>query len=75
MFFLRAATLTFPIRVHTSDTILELARFMGRMRMRSIRVAQLIVESFYFPDAAMFYDVREGTHAKFSGVKNPNLFL
>jgi len=43
--------------------------------MRSIRVAQLIVESFYFPDAAMCYDVREGTHAKFSGVKNPNLFL
>ena len=43
--------------------------------MRSIRVAQLIVESFYFPDAAMFYDVREATHAKFSGVKNPNLFL
>jgi hypothetical protein len=39
------------------------------------KIAQLIVDYCYFPDQAMFYDVAEGTHEIFSGVKNPNMFL
>lgn len=42
---------------------------------RRDRLGKLIVETMYFPDDAMFYDVKEGTHEKFSGVKNPNMFL
>ena len=38
-------------------------------------LGQMIVDCMYFPDEAMFYDVKEGTHEKFSGVKNPNMFL
>jgi hypothetical protein len=47
----------------------------ARWEERAARLGKRIVESFYFPDEAMFYDVREGTHEKFSGVKNPNMFL
>jgi hypothetical protein len=39
------------------------------------RLAQKIVETMYFPEEAMFYDVKEGTKEKFSGVKSPNMFL
>lgn len=42
---------------------------------RANKLAKLIVNTCYFPDDAMFYDVSEGTHEKFSGVKNPNMFL
>lgn len=42
---------------------------------RAGKLAKLIVDACYFPDEAMFYDVLEGTHEKFSGVKNPNMFL
>ena len=42
---------------------------------RATDLAKRIVDCFYFPDEAMFYDVVEGTHEKFSGVKNPNMFL
>jgi hypothetical protein len=42
---------------------------------RAETLARRIVETMYFPEEAMFYDVREGTHEKFSGVKNPNMFL
>ena len=38
-------------------------------------LAQKIVETFYFPEEGMFYDVREGTHEKFSGAKGPFLFI
>jgi hypothetical protein len=38
-------------------------------------LGQLIVDTMYFPEEAMFYDVKEGTHDKFSDVKNPNMFL
>ena len=38
-------------------------------------LAQKVVDSFYFPEEAMFYDVREGTHQKFSGAKGPFLFI
>ena len=44
-------------------------------RARANHLAKLIVDCCYFPDEAMFYDVLEGTHEKFSGVKNPNMFL
>lgn len=47
----------------------------GHWRARASRLAQLIVDALYFPDDAMFFDVREGTREKFSGVKNPNMFL
>ena len=42
---------------------------------RAVQLAKLIVDACYFPDEAMFYDVTEGTHEKFSGVKDPNMFL
>ena len=42
---------------------------------RRDKLGKLIVEAMYFPEEAMFYDVKEGTHEKFSGVKNPNMFL
>jgi hypothetical protein len=38
-------------------------------------LAKMLVETMYFPEDAMFYDVKEGTHEKYSGVKNPNMFL
>jgi len=38
-------------------------------------LAKLIVETMYFPEEAMFYDVTEGTHSRFSGAKTPNMFL
>ncbi len=34
-----------------------------------------IVDIFYFPEDAMFYDVKEGTKEMFSGVITPNMFL
>ncbi|HEX4485425.1 MAG TPA: trehalase family glycosidase [Terriglobales bacterium] len=46
-----------------------------KWKERADKLAKLIVDSCYFPDEAMFYDVVEGTHLKFSGVKNPNMFL
>jgi hypothetical protein len=42
---------------------------------RADKLAQLIVDDCYFPDQAMFYDVTEGKHEIFSGVKDPNMFL
>ncbi len=42
---------------------------------RADKLAKLIVDTCYFADEAMFYDVVEGTHEKFSGVKDPNMFL
>jgi hypothetical protein len=38
-------------------------------------LAQKVVEFFYFPEEAMFYDVYECTHDKFSGAKGPFLFI
>jgi hypothetical protein len=42
---------------------------------RREKLRKLIVDTMYFPEDAMFYDVKEGTTEKFSGVKNPNMFL
>ena len=42
---------------------------------RANQLAKMIVEFCYFPEEAMFYDVEEGTHNMFSGVKTPNMFL
>jgi len=42
---------------------------------KSDDLAKLIVETLYFPEDAMFFDVKTGTHEKFSGVKSPNMFL
>jgi hypothetical protein len=42
---------------------------------RREKLGKLIVATMYFPDDAMFFDVKEGTREKFSGVKNPNMFL
>jgi putative isomerase len=47
----------------------------GQWRAAASQLAQRIVDTLYFPDEAMFFDVREGTHDKFSGVKNPNMVL
>ena len=42
---------------------------------RARALATLLIETMYFPEDSMFFDVREGTHEKYSGVKNPNMFL
>jgi len=47
----------------------------ARWNERAARHGKLVVDTFYFPDDAMFFDVREGTREKFSGVKNPHMFL
>jgi hypothetical protein len=39
------------------------------------QLGQLIVDTMYFPEHAMFFDVKEGTREIYSGVKTPNLFL
>jgi hypothetical protein len=46
-----------------------------RWKDRAEKLAKLIVDDCYFPDQAMFYDVVEGKHEIFSGVKDPNMFL
>jgi hypothetical protein len=38
-------------------------------------LAKRIVDTMYFPDEAMFYDVKTNTHEKLSGVKTPNMFV
>ena len=55
--------------------VLGLSKEAAQWRAKAAHLAQLIVDTMYFPDDAMFFDVREGTHEKFSGVKNPNMFL
>ena len=47
----------------------------ARWQAKASQLAQRIVDTMYFPDEAMFFDVREGTRDTFSGVKNPNMFL
>jgi putative isomerase len=42
---------------------------------RADALGKRIVETMYFPEESMFFDVKGGTHEKFSGVKNPNMFL
>jgi hypothetical protein len=37
--------------------------------------AKRIIDTMYFPQEAMFYDVKTNTHEKLSGVKTPNMFL
>jgi hypothetical protein len=38
-------------------------------------LAGRIVDTMYFPEDTMFYDVKEGTQSQFSGTKTPNMFL
>ncbi|HIJ64727.1 MAG TPA: hypothetical protein HPP77_02145 [Candidatus Hydrogenedentes bacterium] len=47
----------------------------ARWRQKADELGQRIVDALYFPEEAMFYDVRVGTHEKLSGVKGPNMFL
>lgn len=47
----------------------------ARWKERAGRLAQQIVDVFYFPRESMFYDVRLNSGEKFSGVKNPNMFI
>ncbi|HEX4485426.1 MAG TPA: trehalase family glycosidase [Terriglobales bacterium] len=54
---------------------LKLAEEAIQWENKANKLAKLIVDCCYFPDEAMFYDVVEGTHEKFTGVKNPNMFL
>ncbi len=54
---------------------LGLSSEAAQWKDRAGKLAQLIVDCCYFSKEAMFYDVVEGTHEKFSGVKDPNMFL
>ena len=54
---------------------LNLSNEAAQWCTKATDLAQRIVDTMYFPDDAMFFDVHEGTHDKFSGVKNPNMFL
>jgi hypothetical protein len=59
----------------------EMAEALGRpepaaaWRERGEEHGQLIVETMYFPEDAMFFDVEEGTRRKFSGAKTPSMFI
>lgn len=44
-------------------------------RSKAAKLGKLVIDFCYFSEESMFYDVKEGTHEKFSGVKNPNMFL
>jgi hypothetical protein len=44
-------------------------------REKADALAKRIVDTMFFPEEAMFYDVKTGTHEKLSGVKSPNMFL
>jgi glycogen debranching enzyme len=46
-----------------------------RWAAHSDDLAERIVAAMYFPERAIFLDVREGTHEPFSGVKNPMMFM
>jgi hypothetical protein len=46
-----------------------------RFRRCADELAKKIVDTMYFPDEAMFFDVKTGTHEQLSGVKTPNMFL
>lgn len=54
---------------------LGLAAESREWEKRRDKLGKLMVDVMYFPQDAMFYDVKEGTKEKFSGVKSPNLFL
>lgn len=54
---------------------LDLEGESSRWHSEADSLAQKIVDTFYFPDDAMFFDVREGTREKFSGAKGPFLFI
>jgi putative isomerase len=56
-------------------TDLNLPSEAAEWKDKASKLAQLIVDCCYFSDEAMFYDVVEGKHEKFSGVKDPNMFL
>jgi len=59
----------------------HMARALGRweeaddLARQADELAAKIVDAFYFPEHAMFFDVREGTREIFSGTKGPNMFL
>ena len=44
-------------------------------REKADALAKRIIDTMYFPEEAMFYDVKTSTHEKLSGVKTPNMFL
>jgi putative isomerase len=54
---------------------LELPSDAKAWRDDSDRLARQIVETMYFPEDAIFFDVRTGTHEKLSGVKTPTMFM
>jgi glycogen debranching enzyme len=44
-------------------------------RSHAEELAQKIIDTMYFPEDAMFFDVATGTHEQFTGTKTPNMFL
>jgi hypothetical protein len=54
---------------------LGLAEEARSWREKADALAKRIVDTMYFPEEAMFYDVKTNTHEKLSGVKTPNMFL
>jgi hypothetical protein len=54
---------------------LGLTKESGEWRRQAEELAQRIVETFYFKEHTMFFDVKEGTKEIFSGAKGPNMFL
>ena len=55
--------------------VLDLKEDSFMWKEKADRLAELIVETMYFPEDAMFFDVKAGTHEKLSGVKGPAMFL
>lgn len=47
----------------------------AQWRSQSGELAQKIIDTMYFPEDAMFFDVATGTRDQFTGTKTPNMFL
>jgi putative isomerase len=54
---------------------LNLSKEAKEWNDKAAQLSQKIIDAMYFPDEAMFYDVKERTKENFSGVKSPNMFL
>lgn len=67
--------------VHELKHLAAIARVLDKpddaamWQAEAAALGQLIIDTMYFPEDAMFYDVKLGTKEPFTRVKTPNMFL
>lgn len=54
---------------------LSLSDEANQWQKQAEELGQLMIDTMYFPEDAMFYDVQVGTKIPFNRVKTPNMFL